>query len=171
MRSGRVEATAGTAGSHRVEGTHSGSFLVDSSTGQITSKPVVLYSFEIRTSYSVRVKADDGNGGMATIDVTINVNDVDEPPLQITAPTVTAAGQDLQVSWTAPFNNHRPPLTGYDLRYRKTADTGWTDGPQNVSGTSSLITMLEANTAYNVQVQAINDEGRSTGSTRGWCVR
>ncbi len=152
---------------YTLEGSDSGSFEINSSTGQITSKFGANYNFETKPSYSVRVKADDGNGNTTTIGVTINLTDFDEPPEQLAAPTVTAAGQDLQVSWTAKSNAGRPPVTGYDLRYKKTADTGWTDGPQNVSGTSSLVTMLEANTAYQVQVQAINHEGRSSWSSAG----
>ena len=31
-------------------------------------------------SYSVTVKVDDGNGGTDTVEVTINVADVNEPP-------------------------------------------------------------------------------------------
>ena len=38
----------------------------------------MTYDHEIKSSYSVTVKADDNNGGTATIDVTITVADVDD---------------------------------------------------------------------------------------------
>ena len=41
----------------------------------------MTYDHEARSSYSVTVKADDGNGGSDTIMVTITVTDVDESPL------------------------------------------------------------------------------------------
>ena len=40
----------------------------------------MTYDHEVKSSYSVTVKADDNNGGTATIDVTITVADVNEPP-------------------------------------------------------------------------------------------
>ena len=40
----------------------------------------MTYDHESKSSYSVTVKADDNNGGTATIDVTITVADVNEPP-------------------------------------------------------------------------------------------
>ena len=39
----------------------------------------MTYDHETKSSYSVTVKADDNNGGTATIDLTITVTDVDEP--------------------------------------------------------------------------------------------
>ena len=46
------------------------------------TKAGVVYDFEAtKNSYSVTVKADDGNGGTDTIAVTINVTDVNEAPM------------------------------------------------------------------------------------------
>ena len=52
------------------------SFDIDSASGQIQTKQGVTYDHETKSSYSVTVKADDNNGGTATIDVTITVADV-----------------------------------------------------------------------------------------------
>ena len=65
---------------YTLEGTDKDSFEIDSSSGQIKTKSGVTYDHEDDDSYSVTVKADDNNGGTDTIDVTINVTDVNEKP-------------------------------------------------------------------------------------------
>ena len=65
---------------HTLEGADSDSFDIDSASGQIQTKSGVTYDHETKSSYSVTVKADDNNGGIATVDVTITVTNVNEPP-------------------------------------------------------------------------------------------
>ena len=77
-------------------------------------------------------EADDDWGGTATIAVTVNVDDEREPPGTPDAPSVSASGRSLSVSWSAPENTG-PPMT-YDLRHREPG-RGWrTDGPRDVDG-------------------------------------
>ena len=61
---------------YSLEGTDAASFNIDSTTGQLKTKAALDY--ETEDTYSVRVKVSDGRGGTDTIDVTINVTDVDE---------------------------------------------------------------------------------------------
>ncbi len=83
------------------------------------------------------------------------------------APTVTATSADaLSVVWTAP-TNPPAPITGYDLRYRQSGTTDWTDGPQNVTGLTAAIIGLSANTEYEVQVRATNSDGDGPWSASG----
>ena len=65
---------------YTLEGADADSFQISSTTGQIKTKPGVTYDHETKPSYSVTVKADDSNGGTDTMDVTINVTDVNEAP-------------------------------------------------------------------------------------------
>ena len=111
---------------------------------------------------SVTVNAVNQQGGIVSILVIINIVDLAERPTQPRAPTVSAtAGSitSLDVSWTAPSNVGRPPITHYNLRYREESVETWTDGPQNVTGTAAQITGLTADTPYQVGVQAVNHEG------------
>ena len=111
---------------------------------------------------SVTVNAVNQQGGSVSILVIINIVDLAERPTQLGAPTVSAtAGSitSLDVSWTAPSNVGRPPITHYNLRYREESVETWTDGPQNVTGTAAQITGLTADTPYQVGVQAVNHEG------------
>ena len=156
---------------YSLEGTHRNKFTIVSSTGQLQTKVGESYDYEADTSYSVTIKADDGNGGTDTVAVTINVtNNTTEKPLTPAAPTVAAtpgSTTSLAVTWTAPTNTGRPDISGYDLQYRKGTSGSWTDGPQNVTGTSTNITGLDPNSAYQVQVLATNADGDSDWSSPG----
>ena len=157
---------------YTLEGTDVASFdLVRiSGSAQIRTKSGVTYDHETKSSYAVTVMADDSNGGTDTIAVTITVTDVDEPPARPVAPSVSSVANSttsLSVTWTAPSTTGRPAIANYDLRYRQGTSGGWTDGPQNVSGTSATISGLSANTLYQVQVLATNSEGDSPWSVSG----
>ena len=95
------------------------------------------YDHEAQSSYALTVTADDGNDGTASVDVTVEVTDVDEPPLAPAAPTVGPAPGSmtgLTVVWTAPSNTGRPEISSYDVRYRRGTSGDWTDGPQGHAG-------------------------------------
>ena len=72
-----TDPDTGNTLTYTLEGADLDSFDIDSASGQIQTKPGVTYDHESKSSYSVTVKADDNNGGTATIDVTITVADVE----------------------------------------------------------------------------------------------
>ena len=79
---------------YSLEGADGGSFTIVGASGQIQTKAALNY--EAKSSYSVTVKVNDGTVD-ATKAVTISVTDVDEPPDQPAAPTVSAkSGADRQ---------------------------------------------------------------------------
>ena len=92
-------------------------------------------------------------------------------PEKPAAPTVVvpvSSGHTmLSVSWTAPVNNG-PAITDYDLRYRISGETDWTDAA-SVSGsaTSTTLSGLQPGTAYQIQVRAQNRRGESPWSDSG----
>ena len=153
-------------------GTDAGKFDFLASSAQLRTKANERYDFEAQPSYAgtVTVTVDDGTVSVSAA-VTISLTDVDEPPLAPAAPTVTAtpnATDSLSVSWSAPSNTGRPAIDSYDLQYREGTTGTWTDGPQNVSGTSTTIAGLAADpAAYQVQVRATNDEGDGPWSPTG----
>ena len=154
---------------YTLEGTDAASFGIVSGSGQIQTRTGVTYNHEAKSTHTVVVKADDGNGGTDTVTVTITVTDVDEPPGQPAAPTVSAtAGSttSLDVTWTAPTNTG-PAIASYDLQYRAGTSGNFTNGPQNVTGTSAAIGSLAADTSYEVQVRATNAEGDGDWSVAG----
>ena len=152
---------------YSMEGTDATSFTFDASARQI--KTSAALDFEEKSSYSVTVKADDGTAS-GTVTVTISVTDKEELPARPDAPTVSATSgstTSLDVSWTAPDNTGKPPITSYDLRYRAGDSGTWTNGPQVLTGTSSVITGLTAATEYQVQVGASNADGDGNWSAAG----
>ena len=161
---GPVTATyTGTCAlTHTLVGADAASFEIDSSTGQIKTRAGVTYDHEAKSSYTVTVAASDVNCGADTATVTINVNDVDEPPrvpLEVLAYAVPRTYDQLFVRWTPPENAGRPDITGYDIQYDYGNNDNWINGPQNVDGTSAEITGLEDGAFYGVRVRAKNDEG------------
>ena len=166
-----VTATDDDAGdtlAYSLEGTDAASFDIASATGQITTAATATYDHEAKQSYSVTVKATDRFGASDTVDVTISVTDVDEPPLAPSAPTVTAAGlRGVTVAWNAPDNAGRPAITGYDVQYRKQGVSSWSDASHTGTGTSAAISGLEPDTVYEARVRAVNDEGDGDWSSIG----
>ena len=121
---------------------------------------------------SLEVIVSDGRGGSDTLHVTVGVTDVSEPPIRPSAPTVTpvsGSSTRLSVGWSAPANAGRPPITGYNLQYRQGTTGGFTTDSkyQNLNTTTATITNLVASRDYEVQVQAVNNEGTSPFSVAG----
>ncbi len=150
-------------------GTDAASFAFDTSTRQITTRAGVTYDHEATSSHTVTVTASDGTDSDA-VTVTITVTDVAEPPAAPAAPGVTATSGSttgLDVSWSAPANAGRPAIESYDVQYRAGTSGAFGNGPQNVTGTSTALTGLTANTSYQVRVRATNAEGDSPWSAPG----
>ena len=152
---------------------YSGYFQINSETGQLQTNDEsgrVFNHEKLPTNmYGILVVADDGREGTDTAQITVvvSVTDVDEPPDAPVAVTVTGSGTtSLQVTWTAPPNESRPAIEHYDVQYREVGETQWTDGPQDVIGTSATIT-VDAGKSYEVQVRATNDEGDSPWAAWG----
>ena len=154
---------------YTLEGTDAASFAIVATSGQIRTREPLNH--EEKAEHSVTVKADDRRGGMDTIAVTIMVTDVDgEAPEAPDAPTVTetaGSSTSLDVSWDAP-DNPGPPITDYDYRYKETAEASWTEVVDaTITDTTVAISELTADTSYDVQVRATNDEGTSGWSDSG----
>ena len=164
-----TDTDTGDTLTYTMEGTDAASFNFNATTRQITTKTGVTYDFEAKSSYSVTIKVSDQTD-TDTVAVTITLTDVNEPPSAPAAPTVAATSgstTSLDVSWTAPANSGKPAIASYDLQYRAGASGSFTDGPQDVTGTSTAIASLNAGTSYQVQVRATNDEGDSGWSGSG----
>ena len=166
------DADTGDTVSYSITGGDAGSvFAIGASTGAITytGSGENHESFGTPASaFTLTVRASDGTAS-ADVTVTVGVTDVDEAPGKPGAPTVSAtAGSttSLDVSWAAPANTG-PAITGYDLRYRAGTSGGWTDGPQDETGTTAAIGSLTASTSYQVQVRATNAEGDGAWSDAG----
>ena len=150
---------------YSLEGRDATAFTVQSNSGQLRTRSGETYDYETKDRYSVTVRAQDGKGGSATISVEITLTDENEPPGRPAAPTVTASSNSLSVRWTAPGNTG-PAISDYDVQYRATGGS-FTDWPYTGTSTTTTITGLTADTSYEVQVRATNDEGTGDWSPSG----
>ena len=114
-----------------------------------------------------------------TLTVTVS-NQPGEAPDQPVPPIVTlATWNSLTVVWLVP-DNKGPEITGYDVQYRIGSSGDFTDWPHDGTEPNTIITDLNSNKTYEVQVRAKNDEGLSiwsasvsemTAITPGICAR
>ena len=167
---------------YSLERTDATSFDIDPSTGQLITKAPL--DVETKDSYSVTVRVKDSSGGEHDVDVDISVVDVNEPPAAPYPPTVVSGEDDeptdeteesttsLKVVWHPPENTGPRTIDSYAVVYKESTETSFdVTGVQQISGTTVTITGLEADTSYDVRVQATNAEGASpwsfvgTGST------
>ena len=169
----------GDALMYSLSGSDAVSFTIDSSTGQIAVQSGAKLDYESKTSYSVMVGVSDNKDASGnfdrsvddTVSVTINITDVNEPPSAPSAPTVSrnsgSPHSSLYASWSSPDVSGKPAVTDYDVRYKTAGETTWSSHDFSGSGTVTVLNGLDANTIYQVQVRAINDEGRSAWSSTG----
>ena len=160
-----TDADAGDTLSYTLGGADVASFDFVETTGQIRTKAGVSYDHEAKSSYTVTVTATDGTS-TADASVTISVTDVDEPPSAPATPMVSAVSGSttrLTVSWAAPANDGKPAIASYDVQYRVGSSGTWSDGPEDVTGTTTAVSGLVADTLYEARVRATNAEGDS-----GW---
>ena len=74
-----TDTDAGDTLTYSLEGTDAAAFGIVSASGQLQTAAALNY--EEKNAYTVTVRVSDGNGGADTIDVTINVTDVNEAPV------------------------------------------------------------------------------------------
>ena len=152
-------------------GTDAGSFKIDADTGQIKQKNGEIYDYEAKSAYSVTVTVHDGTVSV-TADVTINLTDVSEVPIQMDTPIVVPTPGTttmLEVGWDEPPNAGRPPITGYKVQYQESGMPSTLTSIADVTNgnTNTSITGLQLGTAYEVRTLAVNDDGDGAWSPFG----
>ena len=154
---------------YTLEGPGKDSFTIISSSGQIRTRAALDH--EERSSYSVTVRVDDGqrkDNSSAAKSVTIMVDDVREKPPAPAAPRVAGipgSTDSVRVTWDEPANTG-PSIDEYEVRY---SGGGLSEVPwvHRRLDKSTIITMLESGTRYEVEVRARSDEGTSDWSRPG----
>ena len=152
---------------YTLEGPDAGSFTIDRTDGQLKTQYGVIYDYETRSSYSVRVVATGPDGTRYVIAVTILVIDVPEDP----------AFPDFSVTRSFPEN----ALPGHDIGLPVTATDGDGDvltytleGPDAASfdivassgqirTRAGVVYDYETRRVYSVVVRATDPSGASAG--------
>lgn len=164
--------TAGDAdgvATYALEGPHADAFDIDAATGQIHTKPGVVYDHDTQPRYWLIVVATGENGEVVRIGTRVDVNDVLELPGAPGPPTATSVTESsVRLRWAAP-DNRGPPLMDYDYRYRLAGGGGdWTeDVDSTIRDTETIVTGLTLDAEYEVQVRAVNSDGPGRWSDSG----
>ncbi len=162
-----VSATDSDGGtlSYSLEGEDRASFALDGD--QLQTRAGETYDYEEKNRYEVTVRVEDGQGGSNTIEVTVALNDEQEPPEDPAPPRAQAASSTrLTVSWDEPANTG-PDIDRYNVQYREGDSGGFTSWTHNSADRTTTITDLTPDTTYQAQVQAHNAEGWSEWSPSG----
>ena len=153
-----TDPDTGNTLSYTLEGTDKDSFKIVSG-GQIKTKSSVSYDFETKSSYSVTVKADDGNTGTATKAVTITLNNLDEAGTVRLSPTEPVARSAVTATLTDPDGN----ISNTSWQWQRSSDgtSNWT----NVGTNSSSYTPPDTDLTYYLQATATYTDGQGTNKT------
>ena len=138
-----------------IAGAEASAFACDPASGQLSTSADLDY--ETKTSYQVTVSVADGEGGAASVAVTIEVTNVNEPPDRPAQPTVVGGHEEVTVTWSAP-TNPGPAISGYDVQYRKRG-AEYTAASYGATVTQATITDLSRGKYYEVEVRAKNADG------------
>ena len=122
------------------------------------------------TPYRVRVRARSyaGDGawaqGSGTPGTPTQAQSPPEAPRYVSV-YPSGDGSYLIVSWAAPDSDD-PPVTGYDVQYRLSTATTWTDVPDDgISQGNTVLSGLTQGSTYDARVRAKNDIGNSAWRT------
>ena len=149
-----------------LDGPDAAALGLDADSGQLRTRSGVVYDHEAMARYALTVTASDPSGDMASIDVTVTVTDVDEPPGEPGAPrTEVASPTRLTLRWAAPENTGLP-IDRYDLEYRA-AGRAFADAGHRGPGTTAEIRGLSRDTRYLFRVRGRNAEGIGRTTRRG----
>ncbi len=158
----------GDALNYGLRGLHASSFAIDASTGQLRTRDGIAYDHEAKDTYTVTVRARDGQGGRASLRVTIAVTDVGEPPATAPFQFAVVYGDDgATVRWFAPADEAgKPPVSGYEVQRREADSDEWQEVQilESLSDTSLTLTDLTSDKTYQVRVRTLNEEGSSEWS-------
>ena len=154
---------------HALEGADGDSFEIDAWSGQLRTRTGATYDYETQENYGLVVRVMEALGGMARVPVTVEVNDVDEPPAKSDTPEVEGvSSRSVLVSWETPENTG-PEILDYDVQYRREGAEEYTDANHEGVEREIEIEYLRQRADYEFRVRASNAEGTGEWSepTRG----
>ena len=110
------------------------------------------------TRYNVRVRAQNAGGASAWATTAGTPTATLAAPGSPGAPSATVTDTTAAVAWTAPASGGA--VASYELRHRAGQTGAWTT-VTGLTGLARTITGLTAETAYEVEVRAVNATGAS----------
>ena len=147
----------GDALTYALGGTDAASFDIDSATGQLSTKAALDY--ETKASYSVTVTATDPDDETATIEVTINVTNVDEMGTLVLSSTTPSVDAEL----TATLTDLDGMVSGETWMWYRSMD-----GNETViaDATSMSYTPVADDAGYYLKVTVTYTDGEGSGKMK-----
>jgi len=137
----------------------------DNSSFSISGNQVLttaIFDFETKSSYSVRIRTDDGNGGIFEKAVMITITDVNESPTDI-ALSSQSVSENQDVETVVGTLSTTDVDTGDSHTYSLVAGSGSTDNVRfSISGSPLLTTEVfdfETRSSYSVRVKTDDGSG------------
>ena len=136
----------------------------------------VASGLEVGTRYDVQARAVNSHGDSAWSDTVTVVPTTDEAP---TVLTVTPGDALLIITWNEPTNTGLGTITSYDLRYKRSRASSWSD-PIEIWTSGALRYILNPTdsplvngTSYDVQIRAVvdTDDAKPWSQTRSGTPR
>ena len=162
-----TDVDANTTLAYTLGGTDAAAFSIVSTSGQLQTNAALDY--ETKSSYAVTVSVSDGNGGRASIDVTISVTDVNDAPVLVNPPVPPILHIGFYVAENrAPGTNIGTPIAvtdadGDTLTYSLSGDDAASFSIVSTSGQLQTNAALdyETKTYYSITVSASDGNGGS----------
>lgn len=152
---------------YNLRGPDADSFDIVPTTGQIRTRPDIVYDFETRTEYDVDVEAVDVFGEKDEVAVTIAVGDLDANCATPENVRLNAGDGRLWVRWSpVAQDSDLADVLGYEIGYRAGTTGGWSRlTVQGQGGRFIEILELINGLDYSVRVRPVGYE-----SDCGWSV-
>ena len=112
----------------------------------------------------VKLEVPDGVSWIHNAQVELSLQESLSVPGPPTGLTLAVGDGELTAAWQPPANRGASAITGYDVQYRPTATTTWTDAGHSGTGATQTITGLTNLTEYEARVRAVNAEGAGAWS-------
>ena len=125
----------------------------------LSTRTAVITGLTNDTAYQVRVRATNAR---ATGTWSPSATDKPGRPPAPSAPTLTAGARQLTATWTGTTNGLA--ITDYDVQYRKSSVTDWSDWAHTGTAVTATITGLEGVVTYEVRVRAESSAGEGPWS-------
>src|SRR5205807_1521387 len=137
--------------------TDNGQFTID---GSGNLKTAASFDFETKSSYSIRVKTDDGNGGTFEKVFTISVTDVNEAPTDLGL-SPSSVAENSPLGTTVGNLSSTDPESGDTHTYSLVSGTGSTDNASFTINGSTLQTAapLPYTTRFRPSIRVHTDDG------------
>jgi len=104
-----------------------------------------------------------GSGNMSSVINATTQGAVTVPGQPINLAAATQGPDSIALSWSTPTSGG--PVTGYNVQYRSSGASVWTNSSTGMSGTSVVVSALAAATSYEFRVFASNGDGVGPASS------